>query len=62
MGGCFYVFGQIYQAMGANPTSHFFGPVFLKTILNPACLEPLIDFVAYVHIWSQNYGPQSKIL
>jgi len=42
-------FGQHYPALGANPTSHIFGPgILLDTRLPSEPSEPLIGFLAYL--------------
>ena len=48
MGEYFRVFGQLYQTLGANPISRFFGSSFLETRPKFASLELLIDFLAYL--------------
>jgi len=45
---CFRLCSQVYQALGTNPTGHFFGSSFLEFRLSSKSLEPLITLLAYL--------------
>ena len=53
---CFHYFGQVYLALGVNPTNHSLAQVFGKTRTWSASLEPLIGFLAYLKpkLWLKN--------
>jgi len=50
MGTCFHPCGQVYLALGANPTCHFFDSFLLESKLSSKSLEPLIAFIAYLEL------------
>jgi len=55
MVACFYLFGQVYLALGTNPTNHFWLKFFWKLGYN-LHLELLIGFLAYLEpkLWLKN--------
>jgi len=48
VGACFCVFDQLYLALGANPTKHFWLKIFVETRRSSASSEPLNDLLAYL--------------
>jgi len=58
MGACFGLFGQFYQALGANPTCNFFGSSFFWKPSYHLSFYSL--WLACWHVWSQNYGSKTK--
>jgi len=48
IGASFQLFDQVYLSLGANPTSHSFGSMFLETRLSSESLEPMVGILAYL--------------
>jgi len=56
MKACFCLCGQVYLALGANPTGHFLAQFFWESRLSSKSLEPFIGLLAYLEpkLWLKN--------